>query len=439
MLELFKAPIQVKEMRKEIATLQHSVDILLGQVTERNTRGNPYPEFKTAIDEVAKKYEGLATWGIQQVRNIIDVRAAFTIGQGIKLVQKDGSETKSREMEYIEEFVRVNDLDEEGPIDLAKEAEIEGRCLVKLFLNPDSKMVEYRFVSYQVNGYKIKTDAEDYKKFLSAVYRNSATQKDVSLATEDFVYKKFAGRIEKVNDIMPKVAMVLRQCEDLDRALADWREMNKYFASPTPYFECADLETAKKMNAAIKELNWKIGKAFAGVGKFLLVGMTDSGKDSLLNEITTNAKIISGDVGVPVHFLGFVDLMSNRSTSTDLFEFITASTAKERLVWAGFYEELFDKALKKANKNFAPGTIKAEILQVSDAKIQELATVWLPLYSGGVIDLDYMLSKIPDIQPGKVKKSLDAAQMKMVEDLKAQEKAAAAMDQNGQGGQGGQQ
>lgn len=421
MFESLKDKLVIKELKREVVELQHSVNILIGQNETTFTRGNPYTDHETAIAEVAKKYEGTAQWGVQQVRNIIDVRAAFTIGQGIKAVDKDKSETKSRELMFIEEFIKANDLDEEGPIDLAKEAEIEGRCLVKLFFNEETKMVEYRFVSYSVNSYTINADKNDYKKYLSAVYRNSATQQNVELATDEFIYKKFAGRIEKVNEVMPKVALTLRQCEDLDKALSDWREMNKFFASPTPYFECADMEMAKKMNDAIKLLNWKIGKAFAGVGSFTLVGMTDTGKDSLEKEIITNAKMISGNVGIPIHFLGFPDLMSNRATSTDLFELIMASTAKDRLVWAGFYEEMFDKVLKKANKNFKPGQVKAELLQVSDAKIQELTSVWLPLYTGGVIDLNYMLSKIPDIDPVKVKKALEAAQLKMVEDIKAQE------------------
>jgi len=437
MFEFIPRMTQIKEMRSQISELQHSISILLGDnVTQSTTRGNPYPNFKSAIVEMAKKYEGTATWGVQQIRNIIDVRAAFTIGQGIKLVQKDGSQTESREMKFLKEFVQLNDLDEEGPIDLAKESEIEGRCLVKLFANTEKKQIEYRFISYSVNSYKIETDPEDYKKYLKANYRNTATQKDVSLESKDFIYKKFAGRIEKVNDIMPKVAMVLRQCEDLDKALSDWREMNKLFASPTPYFECLTEEAAKKMQTALQLLNWKIGKAFAGTAKFSLVGITDSGKDSLEKEIITNAKMISGAVGVPVHFLGFPDLMSNRSTSTDLFEFIMASTAKERGVWAGFYEELFDKAIEKANTdlktNLEPGKVKAEILQVSDAKIQELASVWLPLYTGGVIDLDYMLSKIPDVDPKKVKTALDEAQQKMVDSIKKQEAAAGNQGDEGQ-------
>jgi hypothetical protein len=428
MFGLFEEPIVVKEMRKQVAELQHSVSILLGDnIIVSTTRGNPYTNYKSAITEIAKKYEGTATWGVQQVRNIIDVRSAFVIGQGLKLVQKNGSDKESSELTFLKEFVQLNDLDEEGPLDLAKESDIEGRCLVKLVTNDEKKMIEYRFISYSVNGYKIETDPQDYKKYTKAVYRDTANQADVSIEANNFVYKKFAGRIEKVNDIMPKVAMVLRQCEDLDKALADWREMNKLFASPTPYFKCLNAEEATKMQSRLTSLNWKIGKALAGTAEYALVGMTDSGKDSLEKEIITNAKMISGAVGVPVHFLGFPELMSNRAVSTDLFEFINASTSKERAVWAGFYEELFDKVIEKANTdlktNLKPGLIKVEILQVSDAKIQELTNVWLPLYSASVIDLDYLLNKIPDINPKKVKDEKKAKDEEMLASIKRQEES----------------
>jgi len=436
MLEIFKAPIQVKEMRGQIAELQHNISILLGDtVTQPSTRGNPYTNYRSAITEIAKKYEGTAQWGVQQVRNIIDVRSAFVIGQGLKLIQKDGSETKSREMEFLEQFIELNDLDEEGPLDLAKESDIEGRCLVKLVVNEEKKMIEYRFISFSVNGYKIETDPEDYKKYIKASYRDSTNQKDIVIDVGDFIYKKFAGRIEKVNDIMPKIAMVLRQCEDLDKALVDWREMNHLFGSPTPYFKCLTEEEAKKMQTRLQTLNWKIGKAMCGTAEYSLVGMTDSGKDSLEKEIITNAKMISGAVGVPIHFLGFPELMSNRAVSTDLFEFINASTAKERGVWAGFYEEMFNKVIEKSNAvlktNLEPGKVRAEILQVSDAKIQELTNVWLPLYTGGVIDIDYMLSKIPDIDPKKVKAAKAEEEAKMLESIKAQEEAADSVAQAG--------
>ena len=70
-------PIIVKEMRSQIADLQNSVSILLESSLNRSTVGNPYPNPNDAIAELAKKYEGTAEWGIQQIRNIIDVRSAL--------------------------------------------------------------------------------------------------------------------------------------------------------------------------------------------------------------------------------------------------------------------------------------------------------------------------------------------------------------------------
>ena len=112
--------------------------------------------------------------------------------------------------------------------------------------------------------------------------------------------------------------------------------------------------------------------------------------------------------------------------NTDLFEFINASCNKERNIWTGFYEELFIKALIMARKfqtAYDPDAnpVKAKILEVTEAKMQELVNVWLPLYNASVVDLDYMLSKIPDIDPERVKKSQEESAMKMLDRIKQQE------------------
>jgi len=418
--------VTVKELKMEVSKLQYSISILLGDNIRVNTDGNPYPDYKTAIAEVAKKYEGIAEWGVQQVRNIVDVRAAFTIGQGIKL---SGDRDKyPNEFDFIDEFLKFNNLDEEAPQDLAKEAEIEGRSLVKMVWDEEKQMSSYRFISYSINNYEVKTKDNDYQKYTEVVYKlNGADQK---IEAKDFVYKKFAGRICKVNDIMPKVAMILRHCEDLDKALYDWRLINNLFAAPTPYFKCQNAEEAKKLQAVLKELNWKIGKALCGTAEFSLVGVDGTGIDSLEKEIVSLIKVISGNTGVPVHFLGFPDLMSNRAVSTDLFESLNASTSKEKHVWEGFYEELFDKAIEQYNANtkktrLQTGVVKAQIISFTAEQMNQLANIWLPLFQANVIDLDYMLSKIPDADPKKIKKSADEANQKMLQSIKDQEAAAA--------------
>jgi hypothetical protein len=130
--------------------------------------------------------------------------------------------------------------------------------------------------------------------------------------------------------------------------------------------------------------------------------------------------------------------MANKSTSNDLFEFVNASCSKERSIWTGFYEELFYKALVMARDNFQTGFdpddngVKVQILQVTEAKLQELVTVWLPLLNANAIDLDYMLSKIPDIDPDRVKKANEESSMKMLEIIRQQETTPdTSLDENG--------
>lgn len=420
---IFPARTEVKELKRIVADLNHSVDILLGEVTEHKAyAGNAYPEYKTAIQELAKKYEGTADWGVLQVGNIIDLRSAFIIGQGIKLVPKD---KKSREFEFIKEFVEHNNLDEEMPQDLAKEAEIEGRCLVKLIPNMEKKQIDIRFISYSVNGYVVKTAIGDYQKYDKVTYTDTESKSEVNLVAEEFVYKKFSGRLSKVNDLMPKTAKVLTQCESLDKALYDWRKINNLFASPTPVVECQDGADAKAISTALNSVKWNVGKLLVIKNAiYKLVGADVAGTTALEKEIIALAKVISGATGVPVHFLGYPDLMSNRATSTDLFEFINASCNKERSIWTGFYEELFNKALVMSNKfntGYQENTVKAQMLQVTEAKIRELAEVWLPLFNANVVDLDYMLSKIPDADPDKIKKANEESALKMMKAIKEQE------------------
>jgi Icc-related predicted phosphoesterase len=415
--------MEVRELRKTVSELQNSISILLGNVTARSSNiGNAYPDYKTAIQELAKKYEGTAEWGVLQVGNIIDLRSAFIIGQGIKLVPKDKG---SREYKFIQEFIEYNNLDEEMPQDLAKEAEIEGRCLVKLIPNKEKKQIDIRFISYSANNYKVVTATGDYQKYEKVTYQDVETKSEINLTDEQFVYKKFAGRLSKVNDLMPKTAKVLTQCENLDKALYDWRKINNLFASPTPVVECTGEADAKGIAETLEKIKWNVGKLLVIKNAvYKLVGADAVGTTALEKEIIALAKVISGATGVPVHFLGYPDLMSNRAVSTDLFEFINASCSKERSIWVGFYEELFNKALVMSsafNTGYKENTVKAQILQITEAKLQELANVWLPLYNANVIDLDYMLSKIPDADPEKIKKANEESAVKMLEAIKKQE------------------
>jgi hypothetical protein len=185
-----------------------------------------------------------------------------------------------------------------------------------------------------------------------------------------------------------------------------------------------DKKQSEDIYDILRNNNWDIGKVLVTPGKFTLVETSGTGVQSAENEITTNAKMISGATGVPVHFLGLPDLMSNRAVSHDLMEFVNASTKKETEVWVGFYEELFYKALKMANKvfkkNFSEDGVNVSIVKFTEGQMREIAETWLPLYNARVITIRDLLSRIPDIDVEETIKQKNEEDNQMLARIKAE-------------------
>lgn len=428
-----QSAVEKKLIEVQQSLIQMQLILAAADVTT-SSAGNPYKNYESATCELGRKYEGVADWGNFQARTIIDVRAAFMMGSGLQVMEQNPETMETtreftgkyqKEIDFIKGFLQINKIAEAGAMRYAREAEIEGRSLFKLIPNKEKSQIELRFLSYTSLKYEVTSHAEDYKQYEKVVYKLKDGI-EVTIPAPDFVYKKFAGREDKVNDVMSKTATVLRLVEDLDKALRDLRQINNLFASPTPYFNCEDQTSADSLYKKLKDINWKIGKMIVGwKAEFSLVGVDGAGAESIVKEITNLVKMISGTTGIPVHFLGLPDLMSNRSTSSDLFEMIMASTNAERLTWVEAYEEMFNKAMQIANDKFGLGltlnTVSCDIPQITGEKIKELADVWLPLYTADVIDINYFLSKIPDADPAAIKK----AQEKKMKDLLAEVKAGA--------------
>ena len=158
-----------------------------------------------------------------------------------------------------------------------------------------------------------------------------------------------------MNETPPKTAFVLREIENLDKALWDWRKINKLFSAPTPVIYAPDKQTAKEINTWLDNENWRVGKMLILGGqdvKFELVGWDGDGYTTLKEETQALVKTISGTTGIPVHFFGYPELLSNRDTAENLGQLIDLSTSKERRTWIGAYEEVFQKAMVISNTAF---------------------------------------------------------------------------------------
>src|SRR4030042_1175391 len=294
--------------RLQFANIQLATKLLIaGEQEGAKYRGNEYLTYDLAVEAIDKKYRGVADWGCLQTGNIIDIRAAFIISEGIQ-VQQVKKEEGEKELEFAEAFLDYNNLDEEMAQEYAKEAEIEGKILLKLDWDEEAKMVAAQYVSWTAKKYKVKPHPKDYTKYLSVAWTPSGAD-EVKLEPPNFVYKKFG------------------------------------------------------------EINWKIKKALATSGVFKYVQPAMQGTDMLLKEVESLGEVISGATGVPVHFLGFVHRLANRSTGENLADLLYASTLKERVTWIGAYEETLAKAMAIAARGtgdaqkwaaLKPGVLKVE-------------------------------------------------------------------------------
>lgn len=454
-VQYFRNVGDARTVTKELGTLkakvQYMVDALSGMESDISGvfQGNEYRTYNKAVSAIDKKYNGADKWGVLQTGNIVDLRAAFIISRGIKVSARSKEADADKEIQWANDFIRYNDLDKEMSQEFAKEAELEGKILMKIDVDKTPEveahkdygfqMVAVRYVSWLEKKYTVKADPEDYKKYIEVTWEGAgADKKQGKLKADQFVYKKFGGRLCDPNVAQSKVMKCLTQIDNLDKALRDWREIDRIFSGPILYMKCEDKAEVGKALEALQSKNFKITKVLAGTGELQFVLFDIKGVESIEKEIITNAKMISGTTGVSVQYLGFVELLKNRSTSDDLREMLSSATVKERATWEGAYEELITKAMNLFNKTVLnqksegvkldPALIKVNIPVITKQHWANIKDVWLPAVVAGKVTEELFLEQLPDVDVDeelKRKKEREESEIEQVkhenEDLKSKD------------------
>ena len=364
-----------RQVRGLVSEIQASEDITTNtdSTSSKHYVGLPtrYNSYDKQVTQLGKMYDNLADWGNMIAKNIIDVRTAFSVGQGIDVIkQPEFAGSAEMEIAWCKEFMRFNNLNEEMPQEYTKEAEIEGKILFRFGLDEENRNIRLIHVPWRQYKYKITTPPDNYLRYTQADCTAINDGKDISFSLKEplFVYKRFGGSVNKPNETPPKTAFIIREMEDLDKAIWDWRKINKLFSMPTPVIYAPDKQTAKEVQTWVDGTNWRIGKLLILGGlnmKFELVGWKGDGYTTVQKETESLVKTISGTTGIPVHFFGYPELLSNRDTADNLVELIALSTSKERRTWIGAYEEVFQKAMviynTAFNTNMNPNAITATI------------------------------------------------------------------------------
>ncbi len=396
---------------KHLKAQEFITDILTWRAGEKaqdaSSGPNPYRSRERLVAQIVEKYKGYAAWGNQLIQRIVDTRAAFALGRGVRAGQvADGA---GAELEFIDTFLADNELGGQFAGQLAVEKELEGQVLLKLeprFDGDDFAGVRIGFVSWNDTHYEVLFDSEGERRPSGAMWRDPSSGIEVKVPAGQMVFLSFNAPAN-AREGVPTLSGLLVEAEDIDRALRDWRTINRYFASPTPYFRTDDAVGARDLYERLTDpqVNWRIGKVFVGPADFSLVGMDAAGVESLRAEIEAKIKILSGGAGVPVQFLGFPEFMSNRATAENTMEPVEAIGLAERQSWLAGFAELFDKAIAVRNE-YAPaaapklraGLVAPHIPFVTRAQIDALCKIYLPAFQAGAIDHKTFLGLLPEVE-----------------------------------------
>ena len=377
---------------------------------------NPYNTREKLVAELVRKYKGYAMSGNQLIQRIVDTRAAFTMAGGLKSAARD--QASQEELLFIRDMIEINELDGQFGQQLAVEKELEGQILLALDWDPEIQNVRIKFISWNDTHYEVHYLDNFYHKIEKISYTapDETSGEEVEIPASRAVFIKFNARINSREGV-PTLSGLLQEAEDIDRALRDWRKLNQFFASPTPYFRTQDMQEAKELYDQLLSpgVNWRIGKVFAGPAEFSLVETSGAGAESIRREIEIKIKILAGGSGVPVQFLGFPEFMSNRATAENTMEPVAVVSISEQRSWQQGFRELFDKAIQLRNEMASPlskplktGTIDPKMKFITQAQVDRLIQLYYPLWQSGGINLKTLLSLLPDIDPEAETESLPA-------------------------------
>jgi hypothetical protein len=381
-----------------------------------------FTDYEAQTDELYRKYNAQSDFGNQQARACIDLRTAFIAGEGMTV-----SAEKPQTAAWLEKFIKTNKLNSFNLTNAAKGAELSGQALfvLKKGTNKITRELEVRAkrIPYTPNQRFKPVYSDMFKEDVIDIKFKTKTGWE-SVGFSNFVYIRTGGDDANYYGPVSKVGVVLTDLENYDRALKDLRRNNHICARITPTFKTSsDSETAG-LTKWLTDLKWKIGKAF--IGKAILKYETPGtgAHENLISEMTSTIKTISAVTGIPVHWLGYVDLMSNRATAETLYELIKNATSAERTIWEASLYELIFKAQELYINSGGTDLVLDPHFQVrlpliSFANFLEMVRALNIAYGDKAISIDDYMNAIPGIDPLKTKRAIALEEEKEKDKLKS--------------------
>jgi len=416
-------------MQAQLEGQAAQMDVLISPITASQTaeaeeNKNNYKSYDAQVAQTYKMYDALADYGSEILRGIVESRVSFISGEGISV---DGPKPT---MKFIDKFLYLNKLRGSRLLSMVQTGEMEGKNLV--ILSPDRKpklykneiipgYVKARSFSWYVNKYVVQVNQFDTDEITKITYADKTDEKKVkSIPIKQAVYIRLGGSPDKLNDTPSRIHNVLTQIENASRIELDLRKNNHLFAKIMPTWKTTTPTEAKGIRDDVNSDNWELGKSYAGTADFSLTGPPLGASDALSTEFVLCLKIISAMTGIPIHWMAYPELMSNRATAENLLEVVHGATVKDRLIWEEGLKDIILKAMDLAiAEGWEDNSIKKDFVlkfdMVSLATLKALSETWLPLQMANVISMSTLRSKVPGIDSNEEKQLIEKEKKENVE------------------------
>jgi len=406
--EYKKLKIQATEGAESPVDLE---SLLTGQRLNDSGIDHIYSSYGAQVSETYSKYNGRATLGNWQTRAVIDTRTGFISGEGIS-VQAENEKTAK----WIDDFLTYTRLKGTKFFNLVKGGEMSGKQLIVLIPDKETKQIRVVRIPYYNNkaGSLYKVILKDNRD-LDAI-KDIIEEKDgakTSMKLKHFKYVRLGGDDTDVNETTTRTGLVLNELENYDRCLNGMRKNNHLFSKITPAFETTDKNSTANLLSWISRVKWKIGLVFAGTSKLYFPAPPTTAHDNYKSEMVTLAKAISATTGIPIHWLGHVEMMSNRSTAEELYEVINNATTIERSTWSESIYEIILKAQQLSIDNgfgqlsVVDKEFEVKIPLVNFSKIFNYVKALSTAFGDGVISIKDYQNMLPSIDPYKTQKNIE--------------------------------
>lgn len=410
---------KLAETRGELKTAEDALAELNKNLTELqkayadrvSSTKNPYTTAEAQVEEIIKKYNNESEWGCELVQRIINLIAAFTMPNGLQLELAEdfeGEDEGEKELVFIADWLDRNNLNEGGTLKLAQEANIQGRIALTLSWvkskEPDREgdvLANYR--SWIDTKFEVEqTGQSNLVGPYKLNYYLDGDDEDTPRHASDngFVFLCLNSRLATTEG-RPRIGGILHVLEYLSQDLADLRKTNELFGHPIPYGKCENQTEVETVTEGIKKRSWSTGRGFCSTADFKLLSPSSTGLH--IEAIVKYVQIISATTGISPHFLGFPEVLSNRSTADAMGEPTEIVAKSEMKLWEAFFEALFDKVIRMRNANITngvklrEGVVKPKLLSISDRQWQLIKEVWLPVLKENGISLETFLRQIPNL------------------------------------------